>query len=281
MHDKTCMVTGATAGIGLTTAYALAQMGARVILLGRNPEKSTGVVERIRQETGNTKVDCLLADLSDQAQIRRLALQFQESYPRLDVLVNNAGGVFLWRQESADSLEMTFALNHLSYFLLTLLLLDILRDSAPARIVNVASNSHYGQKLDFDDLQMARGYRARQAYGLSKLANMLFTFELARRLQGTGVTVNALHPGYVATDIGLNNGWPVRLFKLLMRFRAITPEQGCRTSVYLATSPEVEGVSGEYFFECTPVRADPAAYDREAARRLWEISEELTGYRED
>lgn len=277
MHEKTCMVTGATAGIGLATARALAQLDARVILVGRNPEKCTRVVESIRQETGNTKVDCLLADLSDQAQIHHLALQFQESYPRLDVLVNNAGGIFLRRQESVDGLEMTFALNHLSYFLLTLLLLDILQDSAPARIVNVASNSHYGQKLDFDNLQMARGYRARQAYGRSKLANVLFTFELARRLQGTGVTANALHPGFVATDIGMNNGWLVRLFKLLMRPVAITPEQGCLTSVYLATSPEVEGVSSEYYVECKPVRADPAAYDLEAARKLWEISEELTG----
>ncbi|MBN1147195.1 MAG: SDR family oxidoreductase [Anaerolineales bacterium] len=278
MENKICMITGATAGIGLETARALAKMGARLALVGRDAEKCAGAAARIRQESGNPAVDCLLADLSSQAQIRALALQFRESYPALHVLVNNAGGFFLRRQATVDGLEMTFALNHLSYFMLTLSLIDVLKSSAPARIVNVASAAHHGQRLDFDNLQIERGfYHPMRVYGRSKLANILFTFELARRLEGSRVAANALHPGFVATNFAKNNGPLARLALPLLQRKALTPEQGAQTSIYLASSDEVEGVSGEYFGKCKRYRAAPAAYDEGVALRLWEVSEELTG----
>jgi len=193
------------------------------------------------------------------------------------VLVNNAGAFFLRRQESADGVEMTFALNHLNYFLLTYLLLDRLKASAPARIVNVASDSHRGALINFNDLQGKRGYNGFQAYGQSKLANVLFTYELARRLEGAQVTANALHPGFVATNIGKNNGLLARLVMPIAQLNAIRPEEGARTGVYLASSPDVEGVSGTYFTREKPVQSDPASYDLQAARQLWEISAEMTG----
>lgn len=277
MEGKICMVTGATAGIGKATAHGLAEMGAKVIVVGRNPEKCARVVEEIRKATRNQNVDCLLADLTDLSQIHRLALHFQESYPRLHVLINNAGAIFLTRRETVDGIEMTFALNHLSYFLLTLLLLDELKASAPSRVVNVSSNGHFGKRLNFDDLQSERGYKFMQVYGRSKLANLYFTFELARRLDGTGVTVNALHPGFVATDMGKNNGLLARLIVPLIHFRSLTPEQGAQTSLYLASSPDVKGISGEYFVKCKIGHVDPIARDPEAARRLWRTSAELTG----
>jgi NAD(P)-dependent dehydrogenase (short-subunit alcohol dehydrogenase family) len=277
MEGKVCMVTGATAGIGKATAHRLAEMGATVIVVGRNPDKCTRVVKEIRKDTDNGNVDCLMADLSDQSQIRRLALLFQESYPRLHVLINNVGAVFLTRQVSVDGIEMTFALNHLSYFMLTLLLLDELKASAPSRVINVSSNGHFDKQLNFDDLQSERGYRIMQVYGRSKLANLYFTFELARRLEGTGVTVNALHPGFVATDMGKNNGCLARLVIPLIHIRSLTPEQGAKTSIYLASSPAVDGISSEYFVKCKIGRVDPVARDPETARRLWDISAELTG----
>ena len=279
LEGKTCIVTGATSGIGLATALGLAKLGARVIAVGRNAEKCARVVKDIRQQSGNSEVDCLLADLSDQAQIRKLALEFQESYPHLHVLVNNAGGFFLRRQVSFDGLEMTFALNHINYFLLTISLIEILKVSAPARIVNVSSESHRNERLDFDDLQMKRGYNPMRAYGRSKLANILFTWELARRLEGSGVTANALHPGFVATNIGGNNGWLARLVMPLIHLKAIPPRKGAETSIYLASSPEVSGVSGKYFIKRESVRAGEAAYDDQAALQLWNASQELTGVR--
>jgi NAD(P)-dependent dehydrogenase (short-subunit alcohol dehydrogenase family) len=277
LEGKTCMVTGATSGIGQATALGLARLGARVVVVGRNPEKCTRIVKDIRQQSGNQNVDCLLADLSDQAQIHKLALEFQESYPHLHVLVNNAGGFFLRRQESIDGLEMTFALNHLNYFLLTGLLIKVLKGSAPARIVNVSSESHRKARLDFSDLQMKRNYRPMQAYGRSKLANILFTRELARRLEGSGVTANALHPGFVATNIGGNNGLLARLVMPLIHLRAISPQKGAETSIYLASSLEIANVSGEYFIRRKSVRAGEAAYDDQAALQLWNASQEMTG----
>ena len=277
IRRKICMVTGATAGIGLVTAQTLAQQGATVIVVGRNPEKGAATVARIQQETGNSSVEFMQADLSVQAQIRRLAQEFKNRYPRLDVLVNNAGGFFMKRQLSADGIEMTFALNHLSVFLLTNLLLDTLRASAPARIVNVSSDAHRNARINLEDLQWQQKYRGIGAYGQSKLAVVLFTYELARRLEGTEVTVNALHPGFVATNIGKNNGWLVRLFAPLMKLMALSPEEGAQTSIYLASSPEVAGVTGNYFDKKEPVRSAPASYDEAAAQRLWEISVEMTG----
>lgn len=279
LHGKTCLITGATAGIGVITAQSLAQMGAEVIVVGRSREKCIATVERIKENTGNNSVEYMLADLSSQAQIRTLVEEFQDQHDRLDVLVNNAGGFFLWRWESVDGIEMTFALNHLNYFLLTNLLLETLRASAPSRVVNVSSNSHYGARINFDDIEGKHRYRGWQAYGQSKLANVLFTYELARRLEGSGVTCNALHPGFVATDIGRNNGWYARLFLWFAHRRALTPEQGARTSIYLATSPEVAGVYGKYFVKCKQVESDPASYDVETAHRLWDVSVEMVGIR--
>ena len=276
MQGKICLVTGATAGIGLVTARELARMGATVIVAGRNPKKSAAVVEQIKQQTGNPNVEYLLADLSAQKGVRELAEQFKRKYPRLDVLVNNAGAMFLRRQESADGIEMTFALNHLNYFLLTNLLLDTLIASAPARIVNVASRAHRRVAgLNFDDLQNRKGYNGLRAYGQSKLANVLFTYELARRLEGTGVTANVLHPGLVATRFGSNNqglGW----IWVFVNLFALSAEQGAQTPIYLAASPEVEGVTGQYFYQSQVVPSSKASHDVEAARRLWQISAAMT-----
>jgi NAD(P)-dependent dehydrogenase (short-subunit alcohol dehydrogenase family) len=216
--------------------------------------------------------------LSSQEQIERLAEEAKKRYERLNVLINNAGALFLHRRESVDGIEMTWALNHLGYFLLTNLLLDLIQRSAPARIVNVSSRAHERARIDFDDLQGRRTYSGMRAYGQSKLANLLFTHELARRLEGTGVTVNALHPGFVATNFGADdNGFFLRLIlRLLQRARAISAEEGAQTSIYLASSPEVEGVTGKYFFRKRPQPSSPASYDEETARRLWEVSLEST-----
>ena len=263
---------------------ALAQKGAprqnsaglTLIVAGRSKERCQSTVAKIKSETGNPNVDYLLADLSVQSQIHQMAGEFKSRYARLDVLVNNAGAIFLRRQISAEGVEMTFAVNHLAYFLLTNLLLDTLKASAPARVVNVASNSHLGQHLDFDNLQLKRGYNPMRAYGRSKLCNLYFTYELARRLEGTGVTVNAMHPGFVHTNIAANNGWLVRLFLPLIHRNSLTPEQGASTVVYLASSPDVEGVTGKYFVREREVASDPVSYDEDAAKKLWQASEEMT-----
>jgi NAD(P)-dependent dehydrogenase (short-subunit alcohol dehydrogenase family) len=261
LHGKVCLVTGATSGIGLVTAGALARQGAITILVARNAGRGAAVVERIRQATGNLQVEMLLADLSAQADIRRLAREFQSRYPRLDVLVNNAGALFSRRALSADGIEMTWALNHLAYVLLTALLLETLRASAPARIVNVSSDAHRRARLDFDDLQGQQRYGGWQAYARSKLANVLFTYELARRLAGTGVTANAVHPGFVATNFGRQNrSLTALLFRALQRAVALSPEQG---------------VTGQYFVKRRAVRSSPASYDVQAAQRLWRLSTEL------
>lgn len=277
MQGKVCLVTGATAGIGLVTARELARQDADVIGVGRSRDRCREAEDAIRDQGGRT-VRYLVADLSSQDEIRRLAGLVRESTPRLDVLINNAGGIYLNRQETVDGVEMTLAVNHLAYFLLTNLVLDLLKDRAPARIVNVASAAHQGCTLDLEDLQGRKGrYRPWRAYQRSKLANILFTRELARRMAGTGVTVNALHPGYVKTQIfraGGPVGWLLRRSADLF---AITPEQGARTSLYLAASPEVEGVSGEYFVRATAVPGSLQSRDQNLARDLWEKSAELTG----
>jgi NAD(P)-dependent dehydrogenase (short-subunit alcohol dehydrogenase family) len=277
MNGKVCLITGGTSGVGLETARGLAQVGATVVIVGRNADKSARTTERLRAETRNQSINFMLADLSSQAQIRALASEFKRRYDRLDVLVNNAGALFMSRTLSVDGIEMTFALNHLSYFLLTNLLLDLLKASAPSRIVNVASDAHDGATLDFDNLQGSVGPFGMRAYGQSKLANILFTYELARRLEGTGVTANALHPGVVASGFGANNGWLARLGMNVTHLFAISPAEGAQTSIYLASSPEVEGVTGKYFVKKQAVSSSKASYDVAAARRLWEISEQLTG----
>jgi NAD(P)-dependent dehydrogenase (short-subunit alcohol dehydrogenase family) len=278
MNGKICLVTGATAGIGKVTARELARQGATVIVVGRNREKSEATVSEIKQQTGNPNVEFMLADLSVQKAVHQLAEQFKRQYQRLHVLVNNAGAIFLRRQESADGIEMSFALNHLNYFLLTNLLWDTLKASAPARIINVSSRAHQRVAgLNFDDLQNRKGYAGQQVYGQSKLANVLFTYELARRLEGTSVTANTLHPGFVATNFATNNGWLARLARPFLDLFALSAEEGARTMIYLATSPEVESVTGKYFVKEKAVPSSPASYDEAAARRLWEISTKMTG----
>lgn len=277
MKGKICLITGGTGGIGRVTAQALAQTGASVVMVARNPQKAEGVVREIREKTGNPQVDYLLGDLSVQADVRRVAAAFRERYNRLDVLINNAGLYFWKRQLSQDGIEMTFALNHLAYFLLTNLLLDMLIANAPSRIVNVSSVAHVGARLDLDDLQNKHWVFGWSVYGRSKLANLYFTYELARRLKGTGVTVNALHPGFVATNFGRSNGGIFDLVFKIGQIAAISPEQGAKTSIYLATSPEVEGVTGKYFRKCKAIPSSRISYDEEIARRLWLLSEEMTG----
>jgi len=277
MEGKVCLVTGATSGIGLVTARELARAGARVFIVGRTPRKSAEAAARIRTEAESSSVEPLAADLSSQAEIRELAREVENQTDRLDVLVNNAGGIFLDRSESVDGIEMTFAVNHLAYFLLTNLLLDLLMAGRPSRIVNVASRAHRGVTIDFDDIGGRDHYGGWRAYQKSKLANLLFTRELARRLEGAGVTVNALHPGYVNTHIFRDEGWRGRLMRLAAGRFAITPERGARTALYLAASPEVEGVTGGYFANGARARPSRAALDEAAARLLWRFSEDLVG----
>ncbi|MSQ41149.1 MAG: SDR family oxidoreductase [Dehalococcoidia bacterium] len=277
MAGKVCLITGATAGLGLATAQALAQRGATVVIVGRNSVKSAAVVHRIQELTGNPSVSSLRADLSSQGDIRRLAEAFKLQHRRLDVLINNAGALHVSRRLSVDGIEMTFAVNHLGYFLLTRLLLDMLIASAPSRIVNVSSAAHEGTQMDFDDPQGEGGYGGIRGYQQSKLANLLFTYALAPRLVGAGVTVNALHPGLIATNLYRSYGPIGALLKLLLRMRGTSPAVGARTIVYLATSPEVEGVTGRYFSQQRAVASSPASYDQVAANRLWEMSEALTG----
>jgi len=281
LEGKTVLITGATDGIGRVTARELARLGARVVIVGRNPEKAAQVSEALRRESGNPAVDFLVADLSSQAAIRQMAADFLQRYEALHVLINNAGALFMQRQVSVDGIEMTFALNHLGYFLTTLLLLERLKASAPARIINVSSMAHAGVRLNFSDLQNTRHYNGWIAYSQSKLANLYFTYELARRLEGRGVTVNALHPGFVASNFGRrDNGLFGAFFRLIQAVAAISPEEGAKTSIYLASSPEVDGVSGRYFVNCRAKASSPASYDREAAQRLWDISLDLCGLAE-
>jgi len=277
LSGKNCLITGATSGIGRETALALARMGAGLVLVCRDRRRGEQVRDEIRSQGANVAVDVILADLASQQEIRRLAGDFLATGRPLHLLINNAGVVNTSRSVTADGIETVFAVNHLAYFLLTHLLLDRLKQSAPARIVNVASDAHKLGDMNFDDLQAERRYRTMRIYGQSKLANILFTYELAGRLQGTGVTVNCLHPGAVATGLGANNGaWAKAIIALLgLFFRS--PRQGAATSIYLASSPEVEGVSGKYFVDCRPRRSSPASYDEASAKRLWEISERMTG----
>ena len=279
MATKICLVTGATSGIGKETALGLARQGATVVVAGRNDAKCRATVDQIKGQTGNSSIEYMLADLSSQKEVHGLAEEFKRRHQRLDVLVNNAGAIMLSRQQSVDGIEMTFALNHLSYFLLTNLLLDVLVASAPARIVNVSSSSHRRTRLNFDNLQLHRRYGGYRAYAKSKLANVLFSYELARRLEGSGVTVNALHPGLVATSFLSNNGKLGKLLCFFMGLRGMSASKGALTSIYLASSPEVEGVTGRFYEKSMEVRSSPGSYDESVAERLWQVSTEMTGVR--
>jgi len=277
MESKVCLVTGATSGIGKVAALELARLGARVVMVGRSEEKCMDTEKMIIAQVPDAQIEYFIADLSSQEQIRDLSQKFLARFDRLDVLLNNAGGYFLRRHETVDGFEMTFGLNHLNYFLLTNLLLDLLKTSAPARIVNVASSGHKKNSLDFENLQNKGFFNGRQVYGRSKFANILFTYELDRRLEGTGITVNAVHPGWVATNIGKNNGWFVSLAIRILQRKAISKEAGARTLIYLCSSPSVEGISGKYYYKNVSIPTDPATYNKDHAQRLWEISEEMTG----
>ena len=280
MDGKLCIVTGATDGIGRVTARVLAERGAEVVLVGRTADKGAEVCEAIRRSSRNGRVRFEQADLSSQAEIRALVERLTAGSAAIDVLVNNVGAVFTDRRESVDGIEMTFALNHLGYFLLTGLLLERLQANGGGRIVNVASEAHRGVRMDLEDPQGRKRYSGWRTYRRSKLANILFTYHLAALLVDRSVTVNCLHPGFVASRFGHNNGWLfVAALKAAMRLSAIDTEAGARTSVHLATSADVAGVSGRYFDECRATASSPASHDEEVGRRLWDMSESLTGHR--
>jgi len=278
MAGKSVLVTGGTGGIGKATAIGLAVLGARVGITGRDQARTEAAAASIRAAAGSPAVDAFAADMSIQAGVRRLAAQVADTYPRLDVLVNNVGGFWAHRHVTADGLERTFALNHLAPFLLTNLLLARLTASAPARILTVSSGAHARGRIDFGDLQGERNYSGQRAYSQSKLANVMFTYELARRLDGTGVTATVLHPGVVRTGFGAEDREAylavlIRVARVFMK----TPAQGADTPVYLASSPQVEGISGRYFVNRKPKTSSNASRDTTAAARLWQVSAELTG----
>ncbi|MDA0260759.1 MAG: SDR family oxidoreductase [Proteobacteria bacterium] len=278
LHGKTIVITGATDGVGKEAAARIAQAGAALILVSRNQAKGRAVVEQMRQQTGNDGIAFLQADLSRFADVRRVAADIRGRCARIDVLLNNAGALFMARAESADGIEMTFALNHLSYFLLTNELIDLLKESTSARIVNVASQAHRRGHVNFDDIENRTGYAGWRAYSQSKLANILFTNELARRLAGTNITVNALHPGFVRTRFGSNNSLVAKvLIAIAMRVSGVSVEAGGKTSVYVAIAPEIKGMTGGYYDRCRAVRSSAESYDEGVAARLWELSERMTG----
>jgi NAD(P)-dependent dehydrogenase (short-subunit alcohol dehydrogenase family) len=279
LRDRTIMITGASNGIGRAAARALADRGAELVLVCRDRERGGKTREDITRATGNDKIDLSIADLSSQEQVRKLANEYLASHRPLHVLLNNAGALFFRRRETVDGIEMHFALNHLAYFLLANLLRARLEESGESRIVNVASDAYEsaGGRLDFDDLEARRRYKPLKAYGASKLANILFTRELARRLEGTGVTANCLHPGLVASGLTRNNGWVGRFGMTLMRPFSRSPERGAETAVYLCAAAEVAGVTGECFYDGKPMALKPAATNDEDARRLWKLSAAITG----
>jgi NAD(P)-dependent dehydrogenase (short-subunit alcohol dehydrogenase family) len=278
VRGKTILVSGATSGIGLEASVELARRGAHVALVGRDPVRVVAACQTVRARSGSREVSTFLCDFASQAAIRGLADAFRARHDRLHVLVNNAGGVNKARRQSVDGVELTFAVNHLGYFLLTNLLLDLLVRSAPARVVTVASIGHRRGTLDFDDLGFERGYSIMRAYTRSKLANVLFAAELARRLAGTGVTSNSLHPGSVATNIWSGAPtWAKPIIALLYRPFLVSAAKGAATIVQLAASPELEGVTGRYFEQGAPVEPAPLARDEALARRLWDVSAGLAG----
>jgi retinol dehydrogenase-12 len=278
MEGKVCLITGATSGIGLESARALARQGATVVLSGRDKGRGEAALAEVRRTVPDAKLDLMLADLTSLASVRQLAQDFQRKYSRLDVLLNNAGLVLDRRKLTPDGFEATFATNHLAHYLLTNLLVELLKSSGAARVVNVSSEAHRVGSLDFlDDPQAERGYSTMKVYGNTKLANILFTRGLKRRLEGTKVTTNSLHPGVVRTGFGLNSeGFFKHLVKLAAPFM-LSAEGGARTSVFLASSPEVEGVSGKYFIKSKVAKESKAAQDDAATEKLWQRSAELTG----
>lgn len=276
MTGRVCLVTGASAGIGKECAVELAKLGATVVGVGRNPQRTDEALAEIRQRSGNKAVEMLRGDFARLDDVRRVAREFRERHARLHVLVNNAGTVYPKREMTPEGVDVTFSVNHLSYFLLTQELLPLLLASPPARIVNVASKANYRGTVDLADLAHEHGWSVAAAYSRSKLCNVLFTKELARRLDGQGATANCLHPGVVATDIW-GRSWQSRLLGWIVRMNMITPEEGAKTMVFLATDPGVQHTSGLYFDTCKPKRANPLSDDQALAKALWERSEQLVG----
>ncbi len=277
MVARICMVTGANSGIGKATAAGLAEMGATVILVCRNREKGEAALSETKEKSGNNSLDLMLADMSSMQSVRQLASEFRRKYDRLHVLVNNAGLFMIRRKTTGDGLETTFEVDYLSHFLLTGLLIDLLKAGAPSRLVEVSSIAHYNGHIDFDDLQGEKGYGGWKAYSQAKLAQVLFTYELARRLKGTGVTANCLHPGAVATNIWSKPLGRAGFIAKITRLFMMGPEGGAETPIYLASSPDVEGVSGKYFTKKKEKESSKESNDEQVARRLWRVSEELTG----
>lgn len=277
LAERMVVLTGGTSGIGRATAVSLADLGVRLLLVGRDPARAEETLAILEESTGRTDVEVVLGDFASLDEVRRLAGEIGERTSRIDVLLNNAGLTLTSRQTSVDGHERTFAVNHLAPFLLTGLLLPRIVASAPSRIVNVASEAHRFGRIDWDDVQNERRYSALRVYGQSKTANMLFTRELSRRLDGTGVTVNALHPGGIRSNLGRGNGVLLDAVQRAVGLFLRSPEQGARTSVHLATSDELLGKTGGYYARCRPKTAAAHAFDDAAARRLWQLSEELTG----
>jgi len=277
VKGKICVITGGTDGIGKAAAQRLGLQGARLLIQGRDGVKGARAVAELKERTGNSEIEFLQADFASLADVRRLAASVRERTARLDVLINNAGGFSSKRNLSQDGYELTLAVNHLAPFLLTHLLLDLLKASSPSRIVTTASGAHKGARIDFDDLQSTGRYNGMRVYGMSKLANILFTRILARRLQGTGVTATCLHPGFVRSQIGRGiEGVGRSIFGFLSRF-ARSPDKGAETLVYLASSPLVEGASGGYYFDCKEIAPSLAAQNDADAQRLWDLSAKLVG----
>ncbi|MBP3952488.1 SDR family oxidoreductase [Bacillus sp. YZJH907-2] len=272
------VVTGANSGMGKATALAFARLDAHVIMICRNEAKGIEAQQEVIQESGNTKVDLLLCDFSKLEDVRQTAAHINQHYTRLDVLVNNAAIISTKRQETVDGFELQFGVNHLAPFLLTNLLLDKLKESAPSRIINVSSGAYKFGKISFNDLQSTKGYRTFKAYGQSKLANILFTYELARRLEGSEVTANTLHPGAVSTNLGIDRqtGFGKTIVKMLKPFFQ-TPAEGASTAIYLATADEIATISGTYFINKKQVKTNAQTHDEALAKRLWSVSEELVG----
>ncbi len=277
MQGKKILITGATSGIGKATAKSLAGMGAELILVGRDQEKLQKLQHKMKTKSKNSNIDIFVADLASQKSIANLAIQIKEHYEKLDVLLNNAGAIFQHKEITPDGFEQTFALNHLAYFKLTISLLGLLKKAPSARIISVSSDAHKSAKIDLDDAMFEKNkYSAIKAYCNSKLANVLFTYELARRLEGTNITANALHPGVVSSNFGKNASGAMRLMVGVMQPFMISPKKGAETPIFLASSPEVDGVTGCYFKKKEPCPTSPASYDQVMARELWALSEKLT-----
>lgn len=277
MQGKVVVITGATSGIGQVAAEKLADMGARIVAVARDKTRGETALARLRERSPGVAHRIHYADLSRVSEMKRVAKEIAAAEPRIDVLMNNAGALFGQRRLTEDGMDLTFATNHVSYFVLTHVLREPLLAAAPARVINTASEAHRRMKLDFDDLQLAHGYRSFMAYGRSKLCNILFTRELARRLEGTGVTANCLHPGFVNTRFGDQAGGLMPFIIRPLKMFAISPEKGAETMVYLASSDQVAKMNGEYFYKCLPATPTKEARDDDAARRLWQETARLAG----